>query len=129
MIDQKREETVPKIEVIIFREDSGRVPLLEWLDTLPAKVQNRIIVRIERLAEYGHELRRPEADYLHDGIYELRVRHRRENYRVLYFFHEKRAVLSHGIVKESDVPRAEIDRAIGRCKRFTFDPESHTYRE
>ena len=27
----------------------------------------------ERLAQLGHELRRPEADYLRDQIYELRI--------------------------------------------------------
>ena len=28
---------------------------------------------MERLAEFGHELRRPEADLLRDKIYELRI--------------------------------------------------------
>lgn len=125
----KKERSRGKNSVIIFREDSGKAPLLEWLDALPVKVQNKIIVRIERLAEYGHELRRPEADYLRDGIYELRVRHKRENYRVLYFFHEKKAVLSHGIVKESGVLPTEIKRAVERYNRFKLDPESYTYRE
>jgi hypothetical protein len=31
--------------------------------------------RIRRLAELGYELRRPHADFLRDGIYELRAKH------------------------------------------------------
>lgn len=37
----------------------------------------------------GHELRRPEADFLRDGIYELRVSLQGQQYRMLYFFHGK----------------------------------------
>jgi hypothetical protein len=42
--------------------------VLEWLDTLPAKIQDKCVVKIERLRELGHELRRPEADLLQQGI-------------------------------------------------------------
>lgn len=83
---------------------------------------------MERLAELGHELRRPEADLLRDGIYELRVDHRGQNYRMLYFFHgQQAAVLSHGIVKERQVPPREIDLAITCKTRFMAAPTTHTY--
>jgi len=120
---------MPITEVVLFVDDDGSAPLLEWFDGLPDKVTDKFIVRIGRLEECGHELRRPEADYLRDGVYELRVRHKRVNYRLLYFFHEGRAVLAHGIVKEGKVPDREIDRALGRRTRFELDPETHTYRE
>jgi hypothetical protein len=61
--------------------------LLSWLDKLPTKAQDKCRVRIERLKELGHELRRPEADLLRDGIHELRVNLQGINYRMLYFFH------------------------------------------
>lgn len=62
-----------KTEVVFYREEDGTVPLVEWLDSLSPKVQNKCLIRLERLEELGHELRRPEADYLRDDIYELRV--------------------------------------------------------
>jgi phage-related protein len=106
------------------------VPLLVWLDTLPTKAHDKCRVRIERLKELGHELRRPEADYLRDGIYELRTKHAGVNYRMLYFFHRNvAAVVSHGLVKEQAVPPVEIDRAIERKRRFEKSPDRHTYRE
>jgi phage-related protein len=121
---------MPQTTVVLFREDDGSVPLLEWLDELPAKVQDKCRIRIERLAELGYELRRPEADFLRDGVYELRIRHRSINYRMLYFFHENTAVvLSHGIVKERAVPPKEIDRAVVRKIRFAREPRKHTHQE
>jgi hypothetical protein len=59
-------------------DERGNIPILGWLDSLPDKAQ--------KLAELGHELRRPEADFLRDKIYELRVNFKGINYRILYFF-------------------------------------------
>jgi phage-related protein len=115
--------------VVFFREDDGSVPSLGWLDELHEKVQNKFIVRINRLVECGHELRRPEADYLRDGIYELRVRHMRINYRLLYFFSGQRAILSHGITKDDKVPEHQIDLAIDRLSKFERNPQKQTYVE
>jgi phage-related protein len=121
---------VPRTRVVFYREDDGSVPLLEWLDLIPAKAVTKCRVRIERLCELGHELRRPEADYLRDGIYELRIALQGVNYRMLYFFHGNvAAVLSHGLTKEQVVPPKEIDKAVGRKARFEAAPKKHTHEE
>ena len=121
---------MPRSDVILYREADGTVPLLDWLDGLSPKAIAKCRVRIERLAEFGHELRRPEADYLRDDIYEIRVRLRSVNYRMLYFFHGKQAVvLSHGLVKERVVPPREIDKAIARKEQFQEYPDKHSHRE
>lgn len=121
---------MPQTSVIIFQDDVGCAPFLEWFDQLPSKAQDKCRVRLERLAQLGHELRRPEADYLRDQIYELRIGLQGINYRILYFFHrDVAAVLSHGIVKERAVPPAEIDLAIKRKRKFTANPDQHTYQE
>ncbi len=64
---------MPKTEVLFFAAGDGSSPVLEWVDKLPEKVQNKLMVRIERLSEYGHEMRRPMSDYLGDDIHELRA--------------------------------------------------------
>lgn len=121
---------MPKTKVIIYQEDAETVPFLDWFHILPAKAQDKCRVKIERLQELGHELRRPEADFLRDGIYELRVGLQGINYRILYFFHGRiAAVLSHGLIKERLVPKNEIDEAIKRKKKFENDPKGHTYEE
>jgi len=118
---------VPPVQVVLFKEDDGTVPVLKWLDELPGKVQDKCAARIKRLMDWGHELRRPEADYLRDGIYELRVRFRHGNYRMLYFFFGSQVVvLTQGLVKEREVPLRDIDRALALRKRFEAAPERHT---
>ena len=85
---------------------------------------------IHRLAADGHALRRPTADILRDGIHELRAKHGRVNYRILYFFHGRNvAILAHGITKEAGVPPIEIERAVRRKQAFASNPDRHTYRE
>ena len=121
---------VPKIRVILYREEDGSCPFVQWFNELPVKVQDKCYLRLERLAEMGHELRRPEADFLRDGIYELRVSLRGVHHRILYFFHGAiAAVVSHGLVKERAVPPQEINRAIERKRRFEANPSRHTYEE
>jgi len=119
---------VPPTKVVFYKDDDDSVPVLEWLRSLQPKAQSKCVVKIERLAALGHELRRPEADYLRDKIYELRIGLQGVNYRILYFFYEnKAAVLAHGIVKERIVPPADIDKAVKRRKKFEQDPETHSY--
>lgn len=121
---------MPRTKVVLYREEDGTVPILEWLDSLPPKVVAKCRVRLERLRELGDELRRPEADLLRDGIHELRIGFRGQNYRMLYFFHGNvAAVLSHGLVKDRVVPPVEIDRAIERKKRFSKNPKQHAHEE
>jgi phage-related protein len=112
------------------RNADGSVPILEWFDRLPETALDQCLVKLERLRDLGHELRRPEADFLRDGIHELRVRVGSVNYRMLYFFHENiAAVVSHGLTKEKRVPPKDIDRAIAARRRFIQDPRRHTHQE
>ncbi len=121
---------MPRTRVVFYKERDGNVPVLEWLDTLPAKILDKCVVKIERLRELGHELRRPEADLLRNGIYELRIGREGMNYRILYFFQGRvAAVLAHGLVKEREVPAKDIQLALERKRRFEQDPHMHTYRE
>lgn len=121
---------MPNVEIIFYQDRNGKCPVLEWLDELPKKIQEKAEVRIERLEELGHELRRPEADYLRDDIYELRWRFQSVNYRILYFFHKRDVVvLAHGLTKEQEVPEREIALAVERKKEFEKNPSSHSHME
>ena len=118
----------PRSEVIFYKEDEA-VLVREWLKSLPIKAQKKCLTFIAQLEMQGHELRRPVADFLRDGIYELRPSYQGVHYRILYFFTGRNvAVLSQGITKEGAVPDVEINRAIERKKRFEADPKAHTYK-
>jgi phage-related protein len=117
---------MPRVDVLFFKEGNGTVPMADWLKSLQTKAQAKCYVKMERLAECGHELRRPEADYLRDGIYELRVKFQKLNLRLLYFFFGGMiVVISHGLAKEGRVPASEIDRAVERRGKFEDNPDSH----
>ena len=120
---------MPAVEVFYFQEDEDQVPLIRWLDQLPAKAQQKCQVRLERLEAIGSDLRRPEADYLRDDIYKLRASYQGVQYRMLYFFHGRAAVVvSHGIVKEQRVPPREIALAVKRRQIFESSPEAHAFK-
>ena len=121
---------MPKAEVIIYREKNGEVPLLRWMDSLPRKLQDKWTTRFDILETQGYDLRRPICDFLRDDVYELRVRWKRVNYRVLYGFVGQNVVLlSHGCSKEGNVPEGEINKAIERRENYLSDPEAYTYVE
>jgi phage-related protein len=119
---------VPKTKVVFFKEKDGTVPITDWLDELIPKAQIKCLTKLGRLEQFGHELRRPEADLLRDGIHELRVGLQGVNYRILYFFYGTAAVVvSHGLTKEKAVPPKEIDRAVERKRKFERAPKRHTF--
>jgi len=91
------------------------------------KAQIKCLAYLSQLENRGHELRRPIADLLRDGIYELRPSCAGVHYRILYFFAGKDVVVvSHGLIKEATVPTADIERAIARRKKFVANPGVHT---
>jgi phage-related protein len=125
---------MPTTRVIFYRDGTGNVPVIDWLDELERqnlKASIKCLERIELLGSMGNELRRPVADILRDGIYELRATHQRVQYRLLYFFHGRNiAIVAHAIVKEgAEVPDIDIDRAIERKQLFINDPDTHSYEQ
>ena len=122
---------MPQTRVLFFQNTAGFAPVWEWLTNLRKnnpKAYAKCAIRLRRLAEMGHELRRPEADLLRDGIYELRARLGTVNYRLLYFFHGRNvAVLAHAITKEDEIPATEINREIEHKRTFAANPTAHTF--
>ncbi|MBD2194811.1 MULTISPECIES: type II toxin-antitoxin system RelE/ParE family toxin [Calothrix] len=129
---------MPETRVIFYQDRDGVAPVLEWLKMLlkqDRKGYANCVARIQQLASTGYELRRPAADYLRDGIYELRAKHVRVQYRILYFFSGQNvAILAHAIAKDENQvpdmePDMEIERAIQRKTEFEVNPAIHTYTE
>ena len=122
---------MPRTHVAFYQEADGEPPVVNWLRELlrtNERAWSNCRARIELLAQSGHELRRPAADYLRDGIYELRAKQGHVQYRLLYFFHGRQvAILAHSLTKEDTIPVVDIERAIKRKKLFEANPKEHTY--
>jgi len=85
--------------IYYFVDDRGHKPVKEFIDLLPIKEQAKVFAYIAELKEQGHNLKRPAADYLRDGIHELRPKDNRIFY---FFFLKNNAVLVHVIKKRTD---------------------------
>lgn len=119
---------MPFVDIIFYR-DKDVVPAKDFMDSLVPKALAVGRKKLEELSQKGHELRRPHADILRNGIYELRWKDKKVQYRLLYFFHARGIVIvSHGFQKKSDkVPEIEIDKAIKRKEAFQQNPADHTW--
>lgn len=122
---------MPITRIVFFREADGKVPFLDWFGSLSNHAKDQCAAKLTLLRDQGHALRRPAAENLGGGIYELRAKSRGVNYRMLYFFDGQRAiVLSHGFHKQqAQVPAREIEQAKVRMGLFQSAPKAHTYEE
>lgn len=123
---------MPATQILFYQDEKGHAPVVRWLREIRKRDRHgyaNCVARIERLAAQGYELRRPAADFLRDGIYELRAKHRRTQYRILYFFHGRNVVvLSHAMIKsDAAVPPPDLQKALLRKQMFEADANTHTY--
>jgi len=98
--------------VYYFVDKDGTRPVKEFIDSLTQKEQAKVYAYITELKKQGNNLRRPMADYLGDGIYELRLK----DNRIFYFFYlRERAVLIHAIKKHvKRIPENDLRLCIKR---------------
>ncbi|MEX0675871.1 MAG: type II toxin-antitoxin system RelE/ParE family toxin [Pirellulales bacterium] len=121
---------MPVTAVLLYQEEDGSIPVLDWLRELQRKNRRafeKCLFLLDLLEQFGRDLRRPRADFLRDGVYELRTEVAGVNYRLLYGFVGKDiALVAHGLTKRAKVPRGDIDLAVSRLERFKRNPQKHT---
>lgn len=122
---------MPETIVYFYQEDDKSVPVFDWLKEIRVKdlkAYANCVKRIELLETFGHELRRPHADYLCDGIYELRIRCQKVHYQILYFFDgQDFIILAHALIKEKKVPVSDIERALERKTKYEQNPTHYRF--
>lgn len=99
-----------------FAEVKGKVPMIEFLDSLAAGERAKVFASIEKLVELESEGMAPKENlskHLADGIFELRVGFENRVARSFYFYEAaRRIIFTHGFVKkEQKTPKGEITRA------------------
>lgn len=101
------------MEIKFYEDQTGRVPVKEFLDGLDIKMRQKMLRSIQALQDMGISLRMPLSESLEDVIFELRAKSGTNISRVMYFFIiGNRAVLTHGFIKKTQkTPRRELQRA------------------
>jgi phage-related protein len=108
-------------EVLFFIDKHGRLLARDYIEQMPENHQAKVVKAIQLLQEKDHMLRRPWADVLRDKIYELRPAYGSYEHRILYFFDQRKIVLTHGFLKKTQrVPLSEIEFAF-KYKNEWFD--------
>ena len=103
-----------------YVEDSGRVPVREFLQALDQKTYARFLWSLEQLRQRNVMAREPLVRHVEGKIWELREESGTNIYRILYFFFTgRRIVLLHGFIKKTrKLPRQELELARSRLERF-----------
>ena len=101
------------METVFYLTRNGRRPAKEFIEEQEdPEVRVAIYSDIERLEKLGHMIRRPFSGELRDGIFELRTLFKKVKYRLFYFYHSNRIIITHGFKKKvPKVPNDEINKA------------------
>ncbi len=96
-----------------YRSATDKYPVAEFIDSLDTKSRARIARTLDFLEEFGTNLGMPYARYLKKQLWELRIRHSKNRYRIIYFLDTgKTFILLHGFTKKTGpVPRVDIETA------------------
>ena len=103
-----------------FVEESGHVPVREFLAELDPKTYTRFQWSLEQLRVRNIQAREPLVRHIEGKIWELRETSGTNIYRLLYFFASgRRVMLLHGFAKKTEkLPRGELEIAQRRLARF-----------
>ncbi len=109
-----------KWQLVYYELADESVPVKDFIDGLDELEQAKAFNWMRSLGEKGPTFPRPYADYLRDGIYELRLKLSGDNERILYFFCFKDfIVLTHQPTKHTKkVPDGDIEIALQRKTNF-----------
>ncbi len=114
-------------EVDFFENSPGVSPVQSWLNDQDDKVKALFAQILDTFEEFGgnvpKKLPRSRLRKVRSGrdvnLWEIRVKHNTNIYRLLYFWHDRQCIVLHGFHKKSQVtPKPEIETALYRYKRY-----------
>lgn len=114
---QLKEEVITIYKVELYVKENDRVPVEEFLYSLPVKLRAKAFSDIELLKNLGDDLREPYVKPIkgskNKGLYELRIKFANDIARIFYFtYYDNKYVLLHGFIKKTmQTPKGEIEKA------------------
>lgn len=101
------------MEIKFYEDRAGRVPVIEFLDSLDLKMRQKMLRAIQALQDIGMPFEFRYQSHWTIAYFEHRDKAETNISRVMYFFVVgDRAVLTHGFIKKTEkTPPREIERA------------------
>ena len=105
-------------QVEYYKKVNGKIPVVDYLLSLNAKMRAKVFSEIELLEKHGTNLREPYAKPIkgkkYKDLFELRIKFSNDISRIFYFtFKNNTFVLLHGFTKKSEkTPEKELDKAL-----------------
>ena len=96
-----------------YQSEAGRSPVAVFIDSLDVRSKARVARTLDLLEEFGVSLGMPYARHIEKQLWELRIQHGRNRYRIIYSLAASQTfVLLHGFTKKTGpVPREDIEIA------------------
>ena len=110
-----------KWDIEFYQDREGNIPAQEFILGESAKVQAKLLHFIDMLRDFGMSLGQPYVKKLKDSdVWELRIRHSSNYYRILYFaFAGRKFILLHAFLKKAGkTPKSEIEIAQHRLNDY-----------
>jgi len=107
-----------------YKKENGRIPVIDFLLSLPPKFRAKAYSEIELLETHGINLKEPYVKPIkgenYKGIYELRVKLGSDASRIFYFTYSNNTfILLNGFLKKTnETPKADLERAKSYMKDF-----------
>jgi len=104
---------INKWKIIFYESDDGQSEVENFINSRSQSNRAKIYALLSFLEEKGPTLPRPYADFLQDGIHELRLKLSGNQVRILYFFcYKDFIILTNSFIKNTNkVPISEIKKA------------------
>lgn len=113
-----------KWNIELYETADGKVPVLNFIESLPTKLRAKVYREIDLLEKFGTNLTYPHTRKMegdkYKKLWELRIKFGSDISRVFYFAYvDNTFVLLHGFVKKTNkTPPRELDKAIKNMNDF-----------
>lgn len=107
-----------------YQKGNGRIPVCDFLLSLPPKMRAKALREIDLLEEYGTNPNEVNTAFIegqrYKGIRELRIRFAGDISRIFYFTYSSTTImlLSAFLKKTMKTPQIELDRALRYMQDF-----------
>lgn len=106
-----------KLSLVFWKSDQGKEPVREWLRKMDVEARKAIGDDIRYVQEkWTDGVGKPYVDGFGAGLYEVRTKYDKKQYRVLFCIEDDTIILLHGFIKKTKkTPTADVD--LGRHRQ------------